>query len=57
MVGLASTTADALRLARELQPDVILVDVDLGEESGFDLAQRLAAGEVGPVVLLGVSRG
>jgi CheY-like chemotaxis protein len=52
VVGLASTSTDALRLARELQPDVILVDVDLGEESGFDLAQRLDTGEVGPVVLI-----
>jgi DNA-binding response OmpR family regulator len=26
----------------ELQPDVVLVDIDLGQESGFDLARRLA---------------
>jgi CheY-like chemotaxis protein len=52
VVGVASTGAEALRLVRELQPDVILVDVDLGDESGFDLAQRLAAGEAAPVVLI-----
>jgi CheY-like chemotaxis protein len=41
IVGVASTTADALRLTHSLRPDVILVDVDLGEESGFDLAEKL----------------
>jgi DNA-binding NarL/FixJ family response regulator len=42
-VGVASTTADALRYAHSLRPDVTLVDVDLGEESGFDLAEKLTA--------------
>ncbi|WP_043779179.1 LytTR family DNA-binding domain-containing protein [Rhodococcus sp. JVH1] len=41
VVGTASNTADAVRSAAELQPDVILVDVELGPESGFDLAERL----------------
>jgi DNA-binding NarL/FixJ family response regulator len=40
VVGVASTGAEALRLAAELQPDVALVDIDLGEESGFDLTRR-----------------
>ena len=42
IVGVASSTAEALRLARALQPDVILVDIGLGDESGFDLARLLA---------------
>jgi DNA-binding NarL/FixJ family response regulator len=42
VVGVASTTAEAVQLAGELQPDVALVDIDLGDESGFDVAQRLA---------------
>jgi DNA-binding NarL/FixJ family response regulator len=42
VVGLASSSAEALRLVRELQPDVILIDIELGEESGLDLADRLA---------------
>jgi DNA-binding NarL/FixJ family response regulator len=41
VVAVASTSADALQYARELRPDVTLVDVDLGEESGFDLAKEL----------------
>jgi DNA-binding NarL/FixJ family response regulator len=41
VVGVASNTADALRLAAELRPDVVLVDIMLGRESGFALARRL----------------
>lgn len=43
VVGVATTSAEGLRLAEELQPDVTLVDIDLGEESGFDVARRLKA--------------
>jgi CheY-like chemotaxis protein len=42
VVGIASTSARALVLASELRPDVTLVDVDLGAESGLDLASQLA---------------
>jgi DNA-binding NarL/FixJ family response regulator len=42
VVGVARTIADATRLVEELEPDVTLVDIDLGPESGFDLARRLA---------------
>jgi CheY-like chemotaxis protein len=41
VVGVASNTAEAVRQARALQPDVILVDIGLGDESGFDLARLL----------------
>jgi CheY-like chemotaxis protein len=43
IVGLATTGAEALQLAKERDPDVILVDVDLGGESGFDVVERLSA--------------
>jgi len=43
ITGVASTIADALRKA-ELRPDVVLVDVSLGDESGIELARRLVAG-------------
>ena len=42
VVGVASSIAEALRQARALRPDVILVDIGLGDESGFDLARLLA---------------
>ena len=41
VVGVASTGAEAVRRAAELRPDVMLVDVDLGEESGFDVVRQL----------------
>jgi CheY-like chemotaxis protein len=42
VAGVASDSAEALRQARALRPDVILVDIGLGDESGFDLARLLA---------------
>jgi DNA-binding NarL/FixJ family response regulator len=45
--GVASTGADALRQAERSRPDVVLVDIALGEESGLDLARRLAEAEPG----------
>ena len=42
VVGVASSIAGALRQARALRPDLILVDIGLGQESGFDLARLLA---------------
>jgi len=41
VVGVASDSAAAIRLVAELRPDVTLVDIDLGDEDGFELAQRL----------------
>jgi CheY-like chemotaxis protein len=41
IVGVASTGAEALVRVAELHPDVTLVDVDLGETSGFELTRRL----------------
>ena len=53
VAGVASDTANALRLTREMDPDVVLVDIMLGHESGIDLARRLAAANSGgPVIIL-----
>jgi CheY-like chemotaxis protein len=41
VVGVASTSAEALRRFDELRPDVTLVDVHLGGENGFELALHL----------------
>jgi DNA-binding NarL/FixJ family response regulator len=48
VVGVATTGAHALRLEEELRPDVVLVDIRLGNENGFDLSRRLK----GPVILI-----
>jgi CheY-like chemotaxis protein len=53
VAGVASTTVDALARADELRPDVVLVDIALAEESGFELARRLAQHDCGgPAVIL-----
>ncbi|MGW6196927.1 response regulator [Kribbella sp. NPDC055110] len=41
VVAVAMNGDDAVRLAGELGPDVTLVDIDLGGESGFDVVRRL----------------
>ena len=53
VVGVASTSSEAMEQVQELRPDVALVDVDLGAESGFELARRIAeAPEPPPVILI-----
>jgi DNA-binding NarL/FixJ family response regulator len=54
MVGVASSTAEALQDVEELRPDVILLDIDLGGESGLELAKRLSCepGQARPAVIL-----
>ena len=42
VAGVATTSAEAVRQAAALRPDVVLVDVALGDESGFELARHLA---------------
>ena len=55
VVGVASNGAEALQRAVELRPDVTLLDIDLGGESGLELARRLhdQAGQApAPVILI-----
>jgi CheY-like chemotaxis protein len=41
VVAVATSSAEGVQCVKDLQPDVTLVDIDLGEESGFDLVERL----------------
>ncbi|MFE0748105.1 LytR/AlgR family response regulator transcription factor [Gordonia sp. NPDC058843] len=52
VVGTASTLADAVSQSETTHPDVALVDIDLGGESGFDVADALHALAVEPAVVL-----
>jgi len=52
VVGVPSTSAEALRRVAQLRPDVTVVDIDLGGESGFNLAEQLAGGPVSSPVIL-----
>jgi two-component system, NarL family, nitrate/nitrite response regulator NarL len=48
VAGVATSSAEAVLRARELAPDVTIVDVDLDGESGFNLAWQLAAASERP---------
>jgi DNA-binding NarL/FixJ family response regulator len=52
IVATARSRSEAVQLANELRPDVVLVDIDLGGESGLVLAHDLAAVVPAPTVLL-----
>jgi CheY-like chemotaxis protein len=56
VVGEAEGGAEALRLASELRPDVVLLDVHMPDLDGFEVARRLAELESPPLVVLTSSR-
>jgi DNA-binding NarL/FixJ family response regulator len=51
IVGEAADGATGLALARELEPELVLLDVALPEMSGFDVAEQLA-GTPSKVILI-----
>jgi DNA-binding NarL/FixJ family response regulator len=58
VVGTASTIAEAVDRAAVLGPQVALVDIDLGGESGFDVAERLGRGARAiPVIMISTHGG
>ena len=56
VVGEAGDGASALAFARELRPDLVLLDVLLPDATGFEVAEALATDPEGPVVVLTSSR-
>lgn len=53
VAGVARGCAEAVERARALQPDVVLIDISLGEESGFGVAQMLAGnGHPGKLIFI-----
>lgn len=56
VVGEAEDGADAVRLAAELRPDVVLLDVHLPDIDGFEVARRVRDGASAPIVVLTSSR-
>ena len=55
VVGEAPDGMSALTAARELRPDVVLLDVNLPDIDGFEVAARLTNGN-GPTIVLVSSR-
>jgi DNA-binding NarL/FixJ family response regulator len=54
VLALASTGEEALRRTEELRPQVVLVDVDLGDENGFHVVRSVhdRLGESAPDLIL-----
>jgi DNA-binding NarL/FixJ family response regulator len=57
VVAEASDARDALRLAQELEPEVMLLDVGLPGRSGFEVAKELAGGRTRVVLVSSRSQG
>jgi DNA-binding NarL/FixJ family response regulator len=43
VVATATSQKEALERAQEVHPDIVLVDISLGAESGFEVTRRLVA--------------
>jgi DNA-binding NarL/FixJ family response regulator len=56
VVGEAADGASALAKANELEPDVLLLDVQLPDMNGFAVSSRLHRNGSGPLVVLVSSR-
>jgi DNA-binding NarL/FixJ family response regulator len=56
VVGEAVDGAGGLAAARDLRPDVVLLDVQLPDLDGFEVSSRLATDEAPPAVVLVSSR-
>jgi CheY-like chemotaxis protein len=56
VVGEAANGVEALRVAKDVQPDVVLLDVHLPDFDGFEVAERMRTVDPVPVVILTSSR-
>jgi DNA-binding NarL/FixJ family response regulator len=56
VVGEAEDGASAVRAARELAPDVVVLDVQLPDIDGFEVTKRLCADGSAPTIVLVSSR-
>jgi DNA-binding NarL/FixJ family response regulator len=56
VVGEAATGEEGVDVALELRPDLVLLDVNLPDIDGFEVASRITAEEDSPVVVLTSSR-
>jgi DNA-binding NarL/FixJ family response regulator len=56
VIGEAQDGASGLAAATEMRPDVVLLDVQLPDLDGFDVAARLTSQADGPAVVLTSSR-
>jgi CheY-like chemotaxis protein len=56
ILGEAEDGLTAIRKTRELEPELVLLDVNLPDTDGFDVAARLTGSEDAPMIVLTSSR-
>jgi DNA-binding NarL/FixJ family response regulator len=52
VVGIADDGAEALNLARALNPDVVILDIRMPRMTGIEVLQKLKKDEAAPVVIM-----
>ena len=52
VAGVAHSCAEAIRQAEALRPNVVLIDIRLGQESGFQAARQLADNGHAPTMIM-----
>jgi DNA-binding NarL/FixJ family response regulator len=52
IVGQAETVAEAISGIRNLQPDVVILDIRMPDGSGIDVLQNIKQDEVAPMVII-----
>ncbi len=52
VVGEAGSGAEAVSLAAELRPDVVVLDISMPDQSGLEVAARLQTGTAAPRILI-----
>ena len=52
VVGEAGSGAEAVSLAAELRPDVVVLDISMPDQSGLEVAARLRSGTAAPRILI-----
>src|SRR5205085_12478064 len=56
VVGEAADGAEALAKTKELRPDLVLLDIQLPDLDGFEIARRLSSNGASPAIVLVSSR-
>ncbi|SDE18604.1 two component transcriptional regulator, LytTR family [Mucilaginibacter pineti] len=52
VIGEATSPAEAIKLIRQLQPDLLFLDIEMGAESGFDLLRSLNGAQTFEVIFV-----
>jgi CheY-like chemotaxis protein len=55
VVAVATSIAEGHHCVQDLRPDVVLIDINLGQESGFDLVEKIhrdGSGAAVPTILI-----